>query len=165
MAKTRDSQWHVNISPQEEWHQGGLNFPHSKEHIYSWTASHHPANPFLLDLKADYGALFSFFPSLPPQRHSAHLGSQVPPSPSWLSYWSADPHCPTTSICHVTPTVRWQAWPGQIAERNALSRDHKDRKMAFHHFVERPLRPKKPHTIKDLLKLRSHVANEVREDH
>ena len=106
----------------------------------------HPANPFLLDLKADYGALFSFFPSLPPQRHSAHLGSQVPPSPSWLSYWSADPHCPTSSICYVTPTVRWQAWPGQIAERNALSRNHKDRKIAFHHFVEHPCSQKKPQT-------------------
>lgn len=52
-----------------------------------------------------------------------------PFSPLWLCYWSTDPHCFASSICHFTPTVLWQAWPGQIAEQNMVSRNHKERKM------------------------------------
>lgn len=53
------------------------------------------------------------------------------PSPSafWLCYWSTGPQCLASSICHFAPTVPWQAWPGQIAEQNMVSQNHKERKM------------------------------------
>lgn len=52
--------------------------------------------------------------------HSAGLiWVPKPFSPLWLCYWSTDPHCLASSICHFTPTVLWQAQPGQIGEQKS----------------------------------------------
>lgn len=64
------------------------------------------------------------FPAAP-----ASIWVPKPFSPLWLCYWSTDPHCLASSICHFTPTVLWQAWPGQIAKQNMVSPNHKERKM------------------------------------